>query len=168
MPLVGGVGKTVSGRDIWATVVPQLQNFCAATGLHGPDLDLRLKQYLGLNPNWNYYAFAELWVRPEDIYRPCSDPEISDRVCNLESAIVGSYDRPVPQEYSEWYQNLKKISYDIPAGAPWTRLGYTFDWGNPDSEIGGSEYVLKAGATVTLAQLKPAEEYCTAPGAVQR
>jgi len=160
LPVPGAVGAAVQGRDIWVTAVPQVQEFCAASRLSGPALELRLKQYLGLSPTWSYYGFAEMWVRPEDMYRPCPDPEIGDRTCTLATTVRGRYDQPVPSEYDQWYRKLESVSYGSD-GAPWTRLGYTYDWGNPVSEVGASEYVLAAGASVALAQLAPAEAYCT-------
>ena len=33
---------------------------------------------------------------------------------------------------------------------PWTRLGYTYDWGNSTSEIGLSEFVIKNNSQVTV------------------
>ena len=40
-------------------------------------------------------------------------------------------------------------------GSPWTRLGYTFDWGNPEDRPGVSEFrvvlnVTEAGRTVKI------------------
>ena len=42
---------------------------------------------------------------------------------------------------------------------PWTGLGYTYDWGNPDSEIGLSEFVILGGSTVGVDAVIPTEEY---------
>ncbi len=73
---------------IWVTAASQVQNFCRDYLRQNPnasadDLDLRLKQYLGLNQNWNYDLFIELWIDPKDLFRPCVDPEIDDNSCNL-------------------------------------------------------------------------------------
>jgi len=52
--------------------------------------------------------------------------------------------------------------YDNPAkGYPWTRLGYTYDWGNPDSEVGLSEFVITAGATIKIENVYETAAYCT-------
>ncbi len=49
----------------------------------------------------------------------------------------------------------------MPPGYPWTRLGYTYDWGNPGSEVGLSEFVIQGGATVQVAQVYSTQAYCS-------
>jgi hypothetical protein len=52
-------------------------------------------------------------------------------------------------------------AYDDPSkGYPWTRLGYTYDWGNPESEVGLSEFVVAAGSTVSIEAVSDNETYC--------
>jgi len=43
---------------------------------------------------------------------------------------------------------------------PWTGLGYTYDWGNPDSEVGASEFILVPGAAYQVKRAVPTAEYC--------
>ncbi len=72
---------------VWVTLAPQVKNFCrdlTASGMVSKeDLDLRLKQFLGLHHSWNYDVFVELWVSSEDLFRPCVDPEATDTACNM-------------------------------------------------------------------------------------
>jgi len=42
---------------------------------------------------------------------------------------------------------------------PWTRLGYTYDWGNPCHEVGLSEFVIKKDAEVIVEDIETVEEY---------
>jgi hypothetical protein len=52
-------------------------------------------------------------------------------------------------------------AYDDPSkGYPWTRLGYTYDWGNPESEVGLSEFVVAAGSMVGIEAVSDNETYC--------
>ena len=65
---------------IWVTVAPQLQDFCQKYLKANPQVTLeelatRIKQYLGLAPDWEYDVFVEMWVNPEDLFRPCVDPQ---------------------------------------------------------------------------------------------
>jgi hypothetical protein len=58
---------------LWVTVAPQVKAFCQRYLQQHPnateaDLMLRLKQYLGLNPSWEYDRFVELWVHPQDLF----------------------------------------------------------------------------------------------------
>ena len=64
--------------------------------------------------------------------------------------------------YRDWFVNrigyiYKKGNVDDPStwGYPWTRLGYTYDWGNKKNHVGASEFVIrldpsKQDATVTV------------------
>jgi len=40
-------------------------------------------------------------------------------------------------------------------------IGYTYGWGNPKSEIGLSEFVIKQGATVKIDSVYCTSEYCS-------
>lgn len=66
----------LAGYDIWVTLAPELQTRCSDTTFGQGDLSLRLKQLLGMPPSAEETAFVEFWVRPEDLFRPCPDPEI--------------------------------------------------------------------------------------------
>ena len=51
-----------------------------------------------------------------------------------------------------WFKNWfdkEKVSRSKDAG-PWTRLGYTYDWGNPNSKYGLSEFIVKDGAEIEV------------------
>ena len=39
-------------------------------------------------------------------------------------------------------------------------LGYTYDWGLVDSEIGASEFIIKQGSEVTIKSVQTTAEYC--------
>lgn len=159
----GVSGAAVPGRDIWVTVVPELRDFCAGFPLTGNALQERLKQYLGLNSEWNYHGLTELWVSPNDLFRPCVDPEVEDGQCNIPGGPVPSAGRGADPAYQDWYNKLEAVSYGE-SGAPWTRLGYTYDWGNPTGEVGASEYVIAPGAPVVLNTIASPDLYCRPAG----
>jgi hypothetical protein len=122
-------------------------------------VELRLKQYLGLNPDWHYDVFVEMWVDPADLFRPCVDPQVEDNVCNLH------FDEKIPEvnniaDYREFYRDLYYKSFRSGSGVPWTGLGYTYDWGNFESEVGASEYILVPGASYEIKRVVPTIEYC--------
>jgi hypothetical protein len=91
-----------------------------------------------------------MWVRPEDLFRPSPDPEITDTQAQL------NFNENVSQEHVYWFNSLKNTTYDK---YPWTRLGYTYDWGNPDSEVGLSEYVLRNNSTVIVSSVSTTLDY---------
>ncbi|MDD5333768.1 MAG: hypothetical protein PHS32_08475 [Rhodoferax sp.] len=157
--------------DSWVTVVPELKNFFAGKA---PE-PLRMAQLLGLPPEGalagnpkGYKYLLEMWVSPLDLFRPCPDTEISDTVCELGfpadafrtpvlSNLVRATDGPnygVFMTYPDWFNNRTRYVYTMDANPyPWTRLGYTYDWGS-SNHIGLSEFVLHGrkadGTTISV------------------
>lgn len=140
-------------RPVWVTPAPQVQNFCQGLNFDPPSLTLRLEQYLGLPPHNGKTQFVELWVSPDDLWRPCPDPEIDDRSCQLQ------FPEEVSLEHKRSIVELMLSSYGA-NGYPWTRLGYTYDWGRVRSKVGASEFVIASGATVTVRSVQRTEEFC--------
>jgi hypothetical protein len=157
--------KTPDNPDfaIWVTTAPQVQQFCQNfVQDENPDkagLDLRLKQYLGLDASWNYDVFVEMWVSPQDLFRPCVDPQIDDQQCELQ------FGKTLPQvkniaDYASFYKNLYFKSFRASGGVPWTGLGYTYDWGNPQTSVGASEFIVVPNAAYDIKRVVPTQDYC--------
>lgn len=157
--------ETELGREVWATAVPQLQTFCQSyTATTETPLTLRMEQLLGLPANNGKTRVVEMWVNPADMFRPSPDGEIDDTVAELE--LPGPEHFASQQAYEfhrDWYNlQMSLQNYDDPSkGYPWSRLGYTYDWGNSDTEVGLSEFVIAAKSKVTIEQVYSNEEYCT-------
>lgn len=147
----------------WVTLAPQVREFGRAflasrPGATQDQLNLRLKQYLGLKPEWTYDLFIELWVRPEDMFRPCVDPETDDTVCNIR------FGTPLPRvkniaDYACFYKDLYFNDFRIRPGVPWTGMGYTYDWGRPDHPFGASEYILVPGTPYEIRRVVATRDY---------
>ena len=150
--------STVLQREVWVTAAPELQNFCKSCCRDNASLTLRLEQLLGVPPNSSKTRMVEMWVSPSDLFRPSPDPEISDREAEIDFPVSGDY-ITVNQSYVEWFNTLKNASYGE-NGYPWTRLGYTYDWGNTQSEVGLSEFVGRQGATVGIKSVSTTADYC--------
>jgi hypothetical protein len=151
----------------FVTVVPEVKNFCADTGIAHAGLRLRLEQLLGLPPEFMVSPdkvkakFVQLWVDPDDLFRPCPDPEITDAKCGLD---FPTGFMTVSLNYVDWFDKLSCQSYPafpndysgtaLP-GYPWTRLGYTYDWGLLNGHVGKSEFVIKAGSKVGVCSVTP-------------
>ena len=143
-------------RPVWVTLVPKVRDFCRGYQRRGMDrLVLRLEQLLGLPPGDGKELFAELWVKPEDLYRPCPDPEVNDRVCSLD--FPRSSALQLDPAYQQWFEG----NFDYgDEGYPWTRLGYTYDWKRRRKAVGMSEYVARGGASISVIQVFSTAEYC--------
>ncbi len=154
-----GTEVTTYWGDTWVTAVPELKDFITSNNLSPLDT-LRVEQLLGLPPGSGYKSFAELWVKPADLFRPAPDNEINDTWAGL------AFNDSVSDGYKTWFNNNILSLYFGNKKCPWTRLGYTYDWGNPRSKIGLSEFVIKKGAVVTVNSLQSNEDYINpAPGA---
>ncbi len=140
-------------RDIWVTAVPELQKFCQQNQIPANDLDLRLEQVLGLPPHDGKTRFVEFWVSPADLFRPTPDPDITTNTATLD------FPAGVSEEYKQWFNELKASSYGD-NGYPWTRLGYTYDWGKTDNHIGISEFIIRIGAEVDVYSVTLTDDYC--------
>lgn len=148
--------STTLGREIWTTPAPQVQQFVAEIQPDPDILALRLEQYLGLPPNNGKTKWVELWVKPEDLFRPCPDIDVTDTQCDL------SFPATATPEHRVWFVNLYLSSYGD-RGYPWTRLGYTYDWGAVDTEVGANELVVRAGATVLIEGVTENLDYFSLP-----
>lgn len=156
-------GGVTGGVYAWVTLAPQIQEFCRATGLSGDALKGRLREHLGLVPDRPYDMFVELWVDRGDLFRPCPDPETDDTACDVAFPVENGL--PVApavkgiDDYLAWFNATYAWAY-APGGAPWTRLGYTYDW-NPDTpKFGASEYLITEAAVWEVAGAQPVDAYC--------
>jgi hypothetical protein len=123
-----------SWGETWVTVIPDMEEFFSGTVSKSANLTLRAEQLLGGPSGWNYTYFVEAYVRPCDLFRPSGDNEINDTTASL--TLPSNADA----SYKAWF-NGNIISSYYPEKYPWTRLGYTDDWGS-SSHIGLSEYVI--------------------------
>lgn len=154
------VGKPMTTtRDVWVTPVPQLAEFCRSVTAVDADsdaLELRLEQYLGLPTDAGETGVAELWVPFDGLFRPAGDPQIDDTTASAELAPAD----PAYPDHTDWYRLQQSLAYDPQNPYPWTRLGYTYDWGNTANEEGASEFVVRIGTEVEVDSVTPTDEYC--------
>lgn len=148
-------GETIQAwwGETWVTVVPELSDFYAGVRLRVDDPLLRIEQVLGLPEGTGNTWFAEMWVYPSDLYRPCPDNEITDSVCEL------TFPDAATSEHQDWFNAQITKSYFQEHKFPWTRLGYTYDWGNPHSAIGLSEFIVKQDAEVVIEKVARYDDY---------
>lgn len=148
-------------RAVWVTVADQVQERCREYPPAGRQL--RLEQLLGLAPGSGAgRRFVAMWVAPADVFRPCPDTEIDDTSCGLTA--------PSPLAHADFLWSQTVGSYHLPDpgvegpssdwGFPWTRLGYTYDWGHPGHEVGLSEFVVEEGAGVVIDSVEETAVYC--------
>lgn len=161
----GGERKSLLKRGLWVTVAPELRNyFWAQPSSSCPPSKERIVQLLGLNPRRSYEVILEMWVNPADLYRPTPDPEITDHRAELAIRLNETinyrdvdcmkwafpnaiFSFSTDQSYQGWFACNAATTYYNPSApentAPWTRLGYTYDWAAAKKHAGASEFMIK-------------------------
>lgn len=145
--------QSLTAKETWVTVAPEIKEFCTENNISDSEKTLRLEQLLGLPSNDGKKWFVEIWANPSDLFRPSPDSDITDHEAELD------FPANTPQQYIDWFNNLKNTSYGV-SGYPWTRLGYTYDWGNTKNNIGLSEFVIKNGADIKINSVSTTSDYC--------
>jgi len=153
-----GVDMDIAG-DTWVTTVPELKKFCRDPALPAGKLALRLEQLLGLPPGAGKKYFVEMWVDPDDLFRPAPNPEITTHESPLEYPRSARF-LNVSRAYFWWFEKEQLMTQIGFKRYPWTRLGYTYDWGNPANPRGLSEFVIKKPARVGVASVSEIDVYC--------
>jgi hypothetical protein len=169
-PYIGQNYTLDTFRNLWVTASPELSNWlsdhpAAATVS-------RVEELLGLPQEYGQTDFVEMWVNLEDMFRPSADPEITDHEAEiaLRDNVFIPYDPavtitekvggvPVSYTFPNWYANRRATIYDATPPFPWTALGYTYDYGNPATTVGLSEFVIRGGATVTIKSVTANAEF---------
>ncbi len=165
----------------WVTAVPEIKRFAQnylKNPLSGVSLQQRLEQFLGLPPGKDERYFVQMWVRPQDLFRPCNTPEIMGSSCLPDpnraelplafQQIYQEYDGECEaslacKEHKQWLNALKKQQYAGALPFPWTRLGFTFDWSNSHLKVGATEFVIKQGSPVIIYSITPTDQYPMQP-----
>ena len=168
------LGKSMSTqRDVWVTVVPDLKEFCTQysnikDSTRKVALPYRINQVLGLTPEKTEKnqkrKLVEIWVEPKSLFRPTPDPEITDREAELDFPPSNLF-MSVSNQYKYWFFH-QWMTNDY----PWTRLGYTYDWGkhsdwkkidpNRPANVGLSEFIIKKGTSIKVHSVSKVEDYC--------
>ena len=143
-------GDTVSldEMETWVSMVPELKNRLQEDVLTNDSMkSLRASQLVGIPYLGTNSYFVEFWVKTDDLFRPTPDSEISDNTTGL------YFPATATQEHIDWFNGTLIFAYFPDEGEPkypFTRLGYTYDWGHPEQEFGVSEFVVRQGATVVV------------------
>jgi hypothetical protein len=153
------LGASSVGVNVWVTLVPEVREICRNYKGSEQDIELRLEQLLGLPTTASYTQFVEMEVRREDIFRPCPNPDPQASTC------TDSFPQGVSPEHTAFMANQAFSSWRLPGGYPWTRLGYTFDWGpEAKSRYGASEFVVRKGSKVNVTAITKSAAYCAPQG----
>lgn len=154
-PFIDSLYYNTGDYPIWVTTAPELLQRMNWESIE--DVNLRLKQLLGLPPNSVYNYFVEFWVKPSDLFRPCPDNEIMDSQCDL------CFPDNTDSLYTFWV-NANRISRyyqcELYDKYPWTQLGYTYDWSSENkTHYGLSEFVIDENKNIVVNAIYTTNDY---------
>ena len=106
--------------------------------------DARIRQMLGLPEDAKGSTFVLVSVTPERVLRAAYQPDAQLKKMSL------AFEETVDQDFISWFNGQITANY-FENPRPWTRLGYTYDWGKTgDDHYGVTEFVIPAGTKVTV------------------
>lgn len=126
---------------------PEMEDWFETNYPSGEDFIFRTEKLLGLPKNNGKTHFIEIWVSPQDLWRPSPDNEVNDQTAQLD------FSMNTDSTYQSWFNSTILYSY-YPMRYPWTRLGYTYDWDSSTPEIGLSEFVIKPNSKILVHQVE--------------
>lgn len=114
--------------------------------------NLRLKQLLGKSPNFPATHFTVFWAEVKDLYRPANIPDVASSMMSADfSDSFESDDAEKAKWFKNWFDETRAKAYSGEGAFPWTRLGYTYDWGRTDGgKYGLSEFIVRDGAQIDV------------------
>lgn len=138
-------GQTVKLEwgKVWTFTEGELAKKYTAEQGKVKDWELRLKELIGFPPDDRHSTVTGMWVRPADIRRPAYQPDPAKG--NMRT----NFGKDVDPSYKTWFDGNIVGSYFDDA-YPWTRLGYTYDWGGTGTEYGLTEFIVNEGAQVEV------------------
>lgn len=141
---------------LWVTAVPELNEWFKNNRVTSDKIILRTEQLLGLPQNSGNEYIVELWVNPNDLLRPAYEMDIKQTTsgvkfpANSDTNYIKWFNQNILNSYFSQKSNIKY---------PWTRLGYTYDWGNTKTEVGLSEFIIKKKSALIVKSIKKINEY---------
>ena len=117
------------------------------------DWELRFKQLFGEPRTSKVTHMSFFWVRPDDLMRPAYEPDVKafNMVTSFEGALGNDAELSERQMwFKNWFDARVSKSYVGPDARPWTRLGYTYDWGSKGDKYGLSEFIVVPGAKMEV------------------
>lgn len=136
-----GNGKT-GGRYTWVFVPENFLEVCRGKGLFDnppiPDSE-RLCKLLGLGTEVQRDTIVYMKVPKNSLFRPAYVTNVDERISDKDKG-CGANINQLPTADKKWM-----LSQQITNTYPWTRMGYTYDWGSTEKKkfIGVAEFVIR-------------------------
>lgn len=141
-------------KELWAVSERELYLWYKANNAGVRNWHLRFNQLFGKPKDERLTHFSLVWVKPSDLMRPAyvTDVKSSEMKTLFEDDLDEGSDSTSSETmiwFKNWFDDQRAKSYG-PKGYPWTRLGYTYDWGSTSGKYGLSEFIVLPGAEVEV------------------
>ncbi|MCL2063807.1 MAG: hypothetical protein FWG98_05495 [Candidatus Cloacimonetes bacterium] len=134
---------TTEDYEVWTFTDKEIAQWYRLNNKGVKNWDLRFKQLLGLPPNTSYSHFTAFWVSTENILRPAYNQDVTF------PEMPSHFESTVDETFLHWFNNNKLFSY-FEELYPWTRLGYTYDWGSSYTNYGLTEFIVLPNTSVNV------------------
>jgi len=150
-----GKNRTNSNRYTWVFVMNDFKERCNRKNISRktyPDLSKRLCRFLGLSDECRRDTIVYMQVSSKSLFRPSYNTNISQRT---DPKIVGRNDsiNSMSVDDRRWM-----LSQQVSNQYPWTRMGYTYDWGDAN-HIGVTEFILRPDTQFTKSGYTVIDDY---------
>ncbi|MHB8899997.1 MAG: autotransporter outer membrane beta-barrel domain-containing protein [Thermoguttaceae bacterium] len=136
--------------EVWVAPVGETAAFFQAWAGQPGSLEARYRQYMGMPLSHSDDRIVEVLIHPDMLFRPAEDTRI-DSPSLGPGRDTTQYEKAAElyPTFDQWWAN-QNHTYDPTSNPPypWTRLGYTYDWGgSPDQIVGATEFIVKRWGT---------------------
>ena len=132
--------------NVWCVSANEMVRWIQENSAEVSDWTLRLHQLLGMPTTKEYTTISTIWVDADLLYRPAN---VTDKTAEMAATYQETGEEAFDTMYKEWFNSNIIWSY-FDSAVPWTRLGYTYDWADNDTEYGLSEFLIFSGADATV------------------
>ena len=139
-------------KEIWVVSDRELLQWFKANYREKRNWNLRLRELLGFSKDAPLTHFSAFWVSPKDLSRPAYSTDVtSDEMkCRFDDDIDESSLTAMDMWLRNWFDDTWDKRYGK-RGRPWSRLGYTYDWGvKGKNRYGLSEFIIMQDAEITV------------------
>lgn len=140
---VAGESVNLQWGEVWTFTDREIQTWYDQNKDGVKNWDLRFKQLIGVDSQKAYTHVTAFWVDPEDVVRPAYVYDIT------KSEMKSDFEATPTEDFLAWFEE-QMAGYDSEYAAPWTRLGYTYDWADNGTEFGLSEFIIRKDADVEV------------------
>ena len=137
--------------EVWVFTDKEIINWYNDNKNGVTDWSLRLNQLLGLPADKEYGYVSAFWTNPDDLKRPAYETDITKQIDKNNLKMEDD-------EISELFNDNIIWSY-FDSAYPWTRLGYTYDWADNDTEYGLTEFIVMQDSVVDVEWTKTRDEF---------